>query len=131
MKKGRHRRSPAWAWPCQVSGHGGDGMTAITSTEAGPHFGFHSAAGYNGDMQAYGERIMPQDPAEALLSPAFARELAHDDAAAARSHLDAGRAIYYADPSLGGAIIRQHPGGHREIIQVGGDGTIRVVREVG
>lgn len=49
---------------------------------------------------------------------AFEDELMEDDGAAARAHLEAGRAIYYIEPTTpDGLIVREHPGGRRELVR--------------
>lgn len=44
-----------------------------------------------------------------------------DDGAAARGHLEAGRAVYYGeDDTPAGLIIKHHPDGHRELVRFDG-----------
>ena len=43
----------------------------------------------------------------------------HDDDSAARAHLAAGREIYYRKPDTpAGHVIREYPGGRRELVRV-------------
>lgn len=53
-----------------------------------------------------------------------------DDGAAARSHLDAGRPIYYSeDDTPDGLLIKRHPDGRRELVRFDpkGDQVIRLL----
>jgi hypothetical protein len=56
------------------------------------------------------------------------RLLEHDDGAAARSHLQAGRWITYRDQNYPGAMVREWPSGKRELIQADLLGNIFVLR---
>jgi len=60
----------------------------------------------------------------------FERTLAHDDGAAAKSHLAAGHPIYYCDDNYPDAMIKKWPDGRRELVNVdhtGHDVLIRVL----
>lgn len=57
----------------------------------------------------------------------FVRAVIHDDGAAAREHLEAGRAIYYVeDATPKGLLIKEHPGGLRELVRFKPDGDLVV-----
>ena len=56
--------------------------------------------------------------------------LRHDDGLAARQHLAAGRAVYYADERHPGEVIRQFPDDRRQIVSVDAEGVIGVVRDL-
>lgn len=58
----------------------------------------------------------------------FEKQLEHDDGAAARSHLEAGRWITYRDQKYPGAMVREWPSGKRELIEADLFGNIRVLR---
>ncbi len=47
-----------------------------------------------------------------------------DDGQAAQSHLDAGRPIYYCEDAYPDEMVREWPGGNRELVTVALDGTI-------
>jgi hypothetical protein len=54
------------------------------------------------------------------------RAIRRDDGAAARSHLEAGRPIYYCDDAVPSRMVREWPNGHKEIVQVMDDGSVKV-----
>lgn len=56
------------------------------------------------------------------------KNLEHDDGAAARSHLEAGRWITYRDQNYPGAMVREWPNGKRELIEADLLGNIFVLR---
>ncbi|MFL9927164.1 hypothetical protein PQR62_23020 [Herbaspirillum lusitanum] len=56
------------------------------------------------------------------------RLIEHDDGAAARSHLEAGRWITYRDQNYPGAMVREWPSGKRELIEADLLGNIFVLR---
>lgn len=61
----------------------------------------------------------------------FEAGLAHDDGAAARCHLQAGRAIHYVEETTPtGHVIREHPGGDREMLKVDADGSTHVINGI-
>lgn len=65
------------------------------------------------------------DPSDAMWA-AIEHAAMYDDGAAAQSHLDAGRAIYYSEPDTPeGVIIKHYPDGHRELVRF--DGADEVV----
>ena len=48
----------------------------------------------------------------------FVRDVINDDGSAAKEHLEAGRAIYYVDKATPkGLLIKEHPGGRRELVR--------------
>ena len=47
----------------------------------------------------------------------LAEALAQDAGEAAQAHLAAGRAIYYGDPAYPGAVVKQYPDGHRQLVR--------------
>jgi len=61
----------------------------------------------------------------------FERDLAHDDGAAARGHLEAGRAIYYTERDTPrDQVIREHPDGGRELVTFDELGQERIIGAV-
>ena len=56
--------------------------------------------------------------------------IGHDDGLAAKQHLAAGRAIYFADDTYPEGLIKKYPDGRLELIAVGADGTVSVVRSL-
>lgn len=70
--------------------------------------------------------IDPDDELAAILENAAL----NDDGAAARSHLEAGFPIYYSeDDTPADAIIKEHPGGRRELVSfdVNGERFIQAI----
>ena len=65
-----------------------------------------------------------------LLSPAFVRAITHDDGAAAKEHLAAGRPIYYGDDAFPGELIKEYPDGRRQIVELSANGTFTAVRDI-
>lgn len=58
------------------------------------------------------------------------RGVHQDDGAAARAHLEAGRAVYYSeDDTPDGLLIKKHPGGRCELVRFDEAGDV-VVREL-
>ena len=53
-----------------------------------------------------------------------------DDGLAAKQHLAAGLAIYYGDEKYPGAIVKQYPNGRKQLVSVGKDGQISVIRDI-
>ena len=47
----------------------------------------------------------------------FERNLDSDTGEAAKAHLAAGRPIYYGDPAYPGAVVKQYPDGHRQLVR--------------
>lgn len=57
--------------------------------------------------------------------------LINDDGQAARSHLEAGRPIYYGDdPQYPEEIIREYPDGRRQIVGVNERHEIYAIRDI-
>jgi hypothetical protein len=54
---------------------------------------------------------------------------AQDDGRAARSHLDAGRPIYYCDDEYPDEMVREWPDGRRELVKVDDEGKVIASRE--
>ena len=65
-----------------------------------------------------------------LASPKFEQFLAHDDGLAAKQHLTAGRPIYYQDDQFPEGLIRKYPDGHKQLVAVGADATISVIKDL-
>lgn len=58
--------------------------------------------------------IDPDDELAAIIENAAL----NDDGAAARSHLEAGFPVYYSEPETPeGVIIKEYPGGRRELVR--------------
>ena len=51
-----------------------------------------------------------------------------DDDQAAKSHLAAGRSIYYCKDDYPDGMIREWPDGRRELVAIALDGTITIVK---
>jgi hypothetical protein len=65
------------------------------------------------------DRMTPEEQEAFIL--AFEAVLAHDDGAAAKEHLAAGRAIYYREEDTPpGLVIREQPDGRREFVSFAG-----------
>ncbi|MBB4642697.1 MULTISPECIES: hypothetical protein [Sphingomonadaceae] len=59
----------------------------------------------------------PVDPDDELATIIINAAL-HDDGAAARSHLEAGFPVYYSEPETpADAVIKEYPGGRRELVR--------------
>jgi hypothetical protein len=54
----------------------------------------------------------------------FERELRHDDRDAAKSHLRAGRPIYYCVDDFSDEIVREWPDGRKDLVVVSDTGEI-------
>lgn len=65
-----------------------------------------------------------------LASKKFEFSLAYDDGQAAKQHLAAGRPIYYGDDQYPEGLIRKYPDGHKQLVSVGMDGEIHVIRNL-
>ena len=64
----------------------------------------------------------PIDP-DAELAAIIENAALNDDGAAARSHLEAGFPVYYSEPDTPtGVIIKEYPGGRRELVHFDLDG---------
>ena len=74
------------------------------------------------------ERMTPAE--EQRFWRVFERAVAHDDGQAARSHLSAGRPIYYCDDRYPDDFIREWPDGRRELVAVDSLGNISVIRSL-
>ncbi len=58
----------------------------------------------------------------------FERDLAEDNSDAADQHLAAGRSISYREADTpAGMVIREYPGGRRELLRFDPDGECRLV----
>lgn len=56
------------------------------------------------------------------------RELRHDDGAAASSHLQAGRPIYYCPHDFSDETVREWPDGRKELVHINDAGEISCLR---
>lgn len=65
-----------------------------------------------------------------LDSPALDRALAQEDGRAAEAHLAAGRVIYYGDSTYPGFMVKEFPGGRRQLITVARGGAETLIREL-
>lgn len=64
----------------------------------------------------------PFDP-DAELAAIIENAALNDDGAAARAHLEAGFPVYYSEPDTPeGVIIKEYPGGRRELVRFDHDG---------
>lgn len=53
-----------------------------------------------------------------------------DDGLAAKSHLAAGRAIYYGDPQYPGQIVKEHPDGRRQLVEIDEKSVVTIIKEI-
>jgi len=58
----------------------------------------------------------------------FERALAHDDGQAAKSHLAAGRPIYYCDDRYPDDFVRKWPDGRCDLVAIDEAGNITLIR---
>lgn len=65
-----------------------------------------------------------------LLDALTVRGIAHDDSQAASMHLAAGRPIYYADRRYPDGLVKRSPNGRKQLVSVGENGGISVIREL-
>jgi hypothetical protein len=61
---------------------------------------------------------------------AVLKAIRRDDGAAARSHLESGRPIYYCDDEFPSGVVREWPSGRKELVHVRHDGSLTVVRQI-
>lgn len=64
------------------------------------------------------------------LSREIERAVHSDDGLAAKTHLAAGRAIYYGDQRYPGQIIKEHPDGHRQLVHIDENSVVTVIKEL-
>lgn len=75
--------------------------------------------------------ITTKPPSDIFRTPGdLEQALANHGDAAARSHLEKGRPVYYADPKYPGYIVKKNPDGSQQLVRVQADGTITVVRPI-
>lgn len=72
---------------------------------------------------------------EADLQPVdLAREIERsvllDDGRAAKSHLAAGRSIYYGDPRYPGQIVKEFPDGRRQLVAIDRQNVVTVIMDL-
>ena len=53
-----------------------------------------------------------------------------DDGLAAKTHLAAGRAIYYCDPRYPSHIIKEHPDGRKQLVTIDENSVVTVIKDV-
>lgn len=58
------------------------------------------------------------------------RAVHFDDGLAAKTHLMAGRAIYYGDPQYPGQIVKQHPDGRLQLVNIDEKNVVTVIRDI-
>lgn len=63
-------------------------------------------------------------------APEFEREFIADDGRAAEGHLAAGRVIYYRDPVWPDGIVKEYPGGRRQLVAATLGGADTVLRDL-
>lgn len=72
-------------------------------------------------------RLKRSDSSDADLWPILERAARHDDGEAARSHLTAGRPIYYGERDTPpGLVVKEYPDGRRELVRFDHLGEHRV-----
>ena len=64
------------------------------------------------------------------LSREIERAVHCDDGLAAKSHLAAGRAIYYGDPRYPGQIVKEYPDGRRQLVHIDEKSVVTVIKEI-
>jgi len=74
---------------------------------------------------------MPIAAAESYLdSPELEAAIANDDGMAAKQHLAAGRAIYYADDRYPEGLVKKYPDGRKQLVAVSAEGKVSVIRNL-
>ncbi len=74
---------------------------------------------------------MPNNTAEAYLdSPELEAALSNDDGLAAKQHLAAGRAIYYADDLYPEGLVKKYPDGRKQLVSAVGEGKVSIIRDL-
>lgn len=58
------------------------------------------------------------------------RVVHQDDGLAAKTHLAAGRAIFYGDPQYPGQVIKEYPDGHRQLVTIDSKNVVSIIREL-
>jgi hypothetical protein len=58
------------------------------------------------------------------------KALLNDDGRAAKTHLAAGRAIYYGDPMYAGQTVREFPDGRRQLVAIDRQNVVTVIKEL-
>ena len=64
------------------------------------------------------------------LSREIERAVQFDDGLAAKTHLAAGRAIYYGDPRFPGQIVKEYPDGRRQLVDIDEKSVVTIIREI-
>ena len=64
------------------------------------------------------------------LSREIERAVHSDDGLAAKTHLAAGRAIYYGDPRYPDQIIKEYPDGRRQLVSIDEKSVVTVIKEI-
>lgn len=64
------------------------------------------------------------EEAEARFMEAFTRAIESDAGEEAARHLAAGRAIYYCDDRYPDALVKEYPGGRRQLVTFEGDAEV-------
>lgn len=70
-----------------------------------------------GDLDFSRLDTMSEDE-QARFMAAFTQALANDDGGAVRAHLRAGRAVYYRDADYADGVIKELPGGERQLVHL-------------
>lgn len=74
--------------------------------------------------------MSPVNAESYLDSPELEAALSNDDGLAAKQHLAAGRAIYYADDSYPEGLVKKYPDGRKQLVAVTADGKDVVIRDL-
>lgn len=65
-----------------------------------------------------------------LDSPELEAGLANDDGLAAKQHLAAGRAIYYADDRYREGLVKKFPDGRKQLVAIDAERKVTVIRNL-
>ncbi len=76
------------------------------------------------------KKVDEMSPEEEAFYVALEAEMMEEDDTAAQEHLAAGRPIYYSDTRYGNGIIREWPGGRKELVTVDKEDNISVLRRL-
>ena len=65
-----------------------------------------------------------------LDSPELEAGLVNDDGLAAKQHLAAGRAIYYADDRYSEGVVKKYSDGRKQLVAIDAERRITVIRDL-
>ena len=65
-----------------------------------------------------------------LASAEFERAISDDEGLAAQQHIAAGRPIYYGDAQYPEGLVKKYPDGRKQLVSIGADNTVSVIRDI-